>query len=299
MCGIMGYYSFGNTLPDKNKLEKMFTLLETRGRDASGFAFIDPITNKLKVTKAPIPSSKLVHTPEWISLSLPKILIAHTRMKTQGDPKNNMNNHPIFNKDGMAIVHNGMIHNDNEIFSKKIKRDAEVDSEAILAILSQKHKDAIQKLFDKIHGIFAVAVIDQSDPGKLLLIKKDNPIDIYYNSKDDILYFASEREIMQRALNLRSTYKRGFGIGEEDYHFYEMSNNHALTINKNGIESYKKYTPRNSYGFGYGCGINNYLDDAILMECPYCFGSTYYNWTKLNNKCQHCGQFINEEDIYV
>ncbi len=44
MCGIMGYYSFGNTVPDKKKIEKMFVLLETRGRDASGFAFIDPAT---------------------------------------------------------------------------------------------------------------------------------------------------------------------------------------------------------------------------------------------------------------
>jgi asparagine synthetase B (glutamine-hydrolysing) len=40
MCGIMGYYSFGNTLPDKDKITNMFSLLESRGRDASGFAFI-------------------------------------------------------------------------------------------------------------------------------------------------------------------------------------------------------------------------------------------------------------------
>ena len=38
MCGIMGYYSFGSTLPDKDKLTDMFSLLESRGRDASGYA---------------------------------------------------------------------------------------------------------------------------------------------------------------------------------------------------------------------------------------------------------------------
>jgi hypothetical protein len=78
-----------------------------------------------------------------------------------------------------------------------------------------------------------------------------------------------------------------------------MEDNHALIIGPKGIESYKKYRPRYTYGFGYGCDINEYLDDTMLMECPYCFGSTYYNWMKLNNKCQHCGQFINEEDVYV
>ena len=40
MCGIMGYYCFGKTMPDKDKITNMFSLLESRGRDASGFAFI-------------------------------------------------------------------------------------------------------------------------------------------------------------------------------------------------------------------------------------------------------------------
>ena len=40
MCGIMGYYSFGNTLPNKITITNMFALLETRGKDAAGFAFI-------------------------------------------------------------------------------------------------------------------------------------------------------------------------------------------------------------------------------------------------------------------
>ena len=50
MCGIMGYYSFGKTMPDKDKITNMFSLLESRGRDASGFAFIKD--NNLIVNKA-------------------------------------------------------------------------------------------------------------------------------------------------------------------------------------------------------------------------------------------------------
>ena len=34
--------------------------------------------------------------------------ILHTRMKTQGSEKNNANNHPLFSKNGIAIVHNGI-----------------------------------------------------------------------------------------------------------------------------------------------------------------------------------------------
>ena len=51
----MGYYSFGRTMPNKNKIEKMFVLLESRGRDASGFAYINN-QNKLVVSKAAVKS---------------------------------------------------------------------------------------------------------------------------------------------------------------------------------------------------------------------------------------------------
>ena len=39
MCGIMGYYCFGSKRPDKNKIANMFQMLESRGKDSSGFAF--------------------------------------------------------------------------------------------------------------------------------------------------------------------------------------------------------------------------------------------------------------------
>ncbi|MCZ2267836.1 MAG: hypothetical protein LC124_03180, partial [Ignavibacteriales bacterium] len=180
MCGIMGYYSFGKTIPDKEKITNMFSLLETRGRDACGFAFIED--NNLIVHKKPIKSSELIKEADWESLTLPQVMILHTRMKTQGSEKNNANNHPLFSKNGIAIVHNGIIYNDKEIFGKK-ERDAEVDSESILHLLSIKTKgDRIKRLFDRIEGSFAVAVIDRNDPDKLILIKKDNPIDLYYDS---------------------------------------------------------------------------------------------------------------------
>ena len=159
---------------------------------------------------------------------LPSSMILHTRMKTQGSEKNNANNHPLFSKNGIAIVHNGIIYNDKEIFGKK-ERDAEVDSESILHLLSMKVKgDKIKRLFDKVEGSFAVAMLDKYFPERLVLIKKDNPIDLYYDSKDDILYFCSEREIMQEALSIEKTTVRGFNLGEKDFHFYEMHNNYAL-----------------------------------------------------------------------
>jgi hypothetical protein len=81
-------------------------------------------------------------------------------------------------------------------------------------------------------------MLDKYFPERLVLIKKDNPIDLYYDSKDDILYFCSEREIMQEALNIEKVTVRGFNLGEKDFHFYEMHNNYALFINSEGVESH-------------------------------------------------------------
>jgi glucosamine 6-phosphate synthetase-like amidotransferase/phosphosugar isomerase protein len=294
MCGIMGYYSFSNYKPNKEKITTMFSLLQARGRDASGFSMIRD--NNLIVNKAPICSSEFVKSKDWQELELPKIMILHTRMKTQGSQLNSNNNHPLYNKDGIAIVHNGIVHNDHEIFGKN-KPDGECDSEAILSVLSTKVKgDKIKRVFDRIEGSFAVAVINKNEPDTLILIKKDNPIDMYYQSQEDILYFCSEREIMQEALGIKSESKRGFTIGEKGYHFYEMENNHALVLNNDGVESYKRYLARDFWN-----RRNTYQGsslDTILVQCPWCLGETRYLDGLLNNKCEHCGMKISEEDLY-
>lgn len=293
MCGIMGYYSFGSTLPGKNSISLMFSLLESRGRDASGYAFITD--RQLIVNKSPIRSSVMINTEEWRKLKLPRIMILHTRAATQGDNKNNANNHPLFNKQGVAIVHNGIIYNDKDIFGKNQKRDGEVDSEAILAVLSSKGKgDKLKRVFDRLDGSFAFAVISKDEPEKLMLVKKDNPLDLYYDEKDDILYFCSERRIMQEGLGLRTKSHRGFNLGEGSYHFYEMKNNHGLIFGSEGVESYLKYNPRKFYerDFKY-----HTREDEFLIECPWCLGQTRFNLGKLFNRCEECGVEINEEDL--
>ena len=293
MCGIMGYYCFSKKKPDKQNITTMFALLESRGRDASGFAFIRD--NNLIVQKAPIRSSVMVDSKEWQELEPPRAFIAHTRAKTQGTEKNNKNNHPLFTKEGLCIVHNGMIHNDAEIFGKQ-RRDAEVDSEAILSVLSAKGKgDKIKKVFEKLEGSFAFACIDKNNPETLILVKKDNPLELFFDETDDILYFCSEADIMRESLGIRKNSKRGFNTGEGNYHHYTMENNFALVIGRDGVESYKRYTPRRDewrrdfYS----------RDDEYEIECPYCLSMTIFHDGKLFNRCEHCGQPIEEEALYV
>ncbi len=306
MCGIMGYYCFGDKRPNKDKVTAMFSILETRGRDASGFAFVKG--GKLNVFKEAVRSSVLVNKPAWKNLELPRIMIAHTRAKTQGTEKNNKNNHPLFDASGLCIVHNGMIWNDGEIFANR-RRDAEVDSIAILEVLSKKKNgDRFKHVFEKLEGSFAFAVIDAKNPDTLTLVKKDNPIQLYYSEYDDILYFCSEREIMQEALQINNSKRRGFSLGEMGYHFYNMENNHVLTINREGVEDYKSYTPRRRSWYTddemleqyYGYNKKKDLNDQVYIQCPYCLEQTKYQLGLFDNRCQHCGMELQMEDeLYV
>lgn len=295
MCGIMGFYCFGDKKPDKEKIGTMFSLLESRGHDAYGIGFIRD--GNLIINKAPIRSSEFVKSKEWQELELPSIMIMHTRMKTSGSEKNNFNNHPIYNKEGLALIHNGVIHNDHEIFSKNQKRDGQVDSEAILAVISARGKgDKIKKVFDRIDGSFAVAVIDKNNPEQLILIKKDNPLELYYDSEDDILYCCSERQIMQLALGIQAESKRGFNLGENHFHYYDMENNHGLVLNREGVDSYKKYNARDWWSSGRSYGRHDI--DLLSVQCPYCLSQTKYYDGILHNKCEVCGAEISEEALY-
>lgn len=78
MCGIMGFYCFVNRLLVKEKITNMFSLLESRGRDACGFDFIKD--NNLIVHTKPIKSSELIKGGEWKSLTLPAKMILHYRL---------------------------------------------------------------------------------------------------------------------------------------------------------------------------------------------------------------------------
>jgi len=299
MCGIMGFYCFGIEKPKKENITDMFSLLETRGRDASGFAFIRE--GELMVHKAAIRSSEMTATTTWKTLELSDNLIAHTRMKTQGSERNNANNHPIFNKQGLCLVHNGMIHNDKEIFGKN-RRDAEVDSEAILAVLSSKVKgDRIRQVFERLEGSFAFALIDKHQPEQLVLVKKDNPIELYLDTERDILYFCSEQNIMREALKIKSRTQRGFNLGEGEYHHYTMENNHCLIINKEGVETYKRYSPKREVfrTLDYHGSHSSRFKDGLIVECPWCCAPTVFYEGRTHNQCENCGLDLNEEDLYV
>lgn len=327
MCGILGYYAFGSKRPDKDKLTKMFESLESRGKDASGFAYVKD--KKLNVYKDCVRSSMLIKHQEWTDLNdLPKIMILHTRAKTKGEPDNNMNNHPLFNKDGLCIVHNGIIWNDDSVYKDmKVKRDAQVDSEVILAVLSSKKKNKrIKKVFDTLRGSYAFALIDVNSPDELVLVRNSNPVKLCFDVNNDILYFCSERDIIYDTLNIETTTIRGFDIEKPGFHFFEVEDDHALWIGPEGVQKYEEYESRGYNDYYYSRGYNRwngewesdkkskqmiipykneteiipdtddkddaaYGDDWMIVFCPHCGEQIYVEYGS-DNWCDYCNAYL-------
>lgn len=179
--------------------------LEKRGNDATGLA-MQKKDGEVLVYKHDTAAWNFVASQGFTDFLAANLndeiiqVILHTRAATQGSPRKNANNHPLFT-DKSAVVHNGMINNDDQLFRElKIERGAETDTDIFRAITDKWGftSEAIKNL-NKVRGSAAIAVLHPEYPGKLLIGRSGNPICL--GSRDnDFLYFASEKDILHAAM---------------------------------------------------------------------------------------------------
>ena len=96
-----------------------------------------------------------------------------------------MNAHPQLSADGrIAVVHNGIIENYEELKAelerKDIKFVSETDTEVIAQMIGALYKgdifDAVNKAVKKFRGSYAIGVIAADEPDRLVAIRKDAPL---------------------------------------------------------------------------------------------------------------------------
>ncbi len=107
MCGIVGAISKNNVVP---VLLEGLQKLEYRGYDSAGIAVIN---KKLERIRSVGRVETLEHMASEAKLEA-RLGIAHTRWATHGIPSEK-NAHPHKSKDGIAIVHNGIIENHDDV----------------------------------------------------------------------------------------------------------------------------------------------------------------------------------------
>jgi len=213
MCGITG--SVGkpnNSLIAYNLHTNLLRETKRRGKHATGFYAVG-MDRKPIFDKAPISADAYVKKPAWKQLINGNIaMIGHARFTTNGAAHINGNNHPHVSKSGnMALVHNGIIYNYEELkndYSNVL--ESECDSEIILRIIA-KEKDpirGIKKTYELLGsgGDFACELIhvNPSNGKTMFYFFRDNGRPgIMIDAREILgqLIFCSEASIWKDAVN--------------------------------------------------------------------------------------------------
>lgn len=179
MCGIIGIVGYKENLG--NVILRSIKSLEYRGYDSAGICTIND--DKILVKKD---IGKIDEVNKKVNFSKLKgnIGLGHTRWATCGGvTKQNAHPHLSFGKK-IAIVHNGIIENFQEIkeflLSKGYKFSSETDTEVIAHLIEDYYhgdiREATRKALNKIEGSYALGVICTDEPDILIGAKNESPL---------------------------------------------------------------------------------------------------------------------------
>lgn len=157
MCGIFGFIvdKGARFEPDfyRNSLTTLARLSESRGKDSSGLVFRNEADRQLQVLKGAVPLNYLLGRTE-VARQFDSMLagpsdrdaghahvfavMGHSRLVTNGSHQSDDNNQPVV-KDGIVGIHNGIIVNEDELWSRRqgMKREYQIDTEVMLALVKQ------------------------------------------------------------------------------------------------------------------------------------------------------------------
>jgi glucosamine--fructose-6-phosphate aminotransferase (isomerizing) len=180
MCGIVGAVAQRDVVPI---LIEGLRRLEYRGYDSAGVAVLNgsgTIKRLRTVGKVRILQDALEQSPTHGELG-----IAHTRWATHGVPSER-NAHPHISRDGIAIVHNGIIENHDELRAELQAAGYVFTSETDTEVIAHRVHYHLQKTNDlfkavratvaELEGAYALVVISEHEPGRMILAREGCPV---------------------------------------------------------------------------------------------------------------------------
>ena len=178
MCGIVGY------IGDKNAPEVIMNglhRLEYRGYDSAGVAVVNE--KGLECTKS---LGKLKIMDEMLEANplIGGLGIGHTRWATHGVPSE-VNSHPHFDTaKEIAVVHNGIIENFQELReqleSEGIEFRSQTDTETVAHLVRKYYQGdlfaAVKRALKDVEGAYAIGVICKDNPDILVAARHGSPL---------------------------------------------------------------------------------------------------------------------------
>ncbi len=180
MCGIVGAIAERDIVP---VLLEGLRRLEYRGYDSAGIAVLDQdgcIGRVRAPGKINDLETVLAKDPQKGSAG-----IGHTRWATHGKPTT-ANAHPHVCRKTVAVVHNGIIENHEELRREQTEGGyeftSETDTEVIVHLIHQymdqgkSMLDAVRAATTKLEGAYALGVISNIDDGRLITARLGSPL---------------------------------------------------------------------------------------------------------------------------
>jgi glucosamine--fructose-6-phosphate aminotransferase (isomerizing) len=249
MCGIVAAASQKNVI---NILSDGLRHLEYRGYDSAGIAVIN--NKDINAFKKEGNVKELIRSLDEKLNS--NIGIAHTRWATHGKPSEK-NAHPHISENNIAIVHNGIIENYQEIknnFFKDVQFSSETDSEVLshlINLYSQENSilDAVHLSLKEVKGSYAIAVLDKKDPNKIIVARNGSPLIIGIGEKEN--YVASDIQALIKYTNKFVYLEDGdfATISADEVKIFDQDKNNIrretkksnLSFNSNSKEGYEHF----------------------------------------------------------
>lgn len=180
MCGIVGAVSERDV---QGILLEGLRRLEYRGYDSAGMAVINNepcIQRAREVGKVAALADAIARHPVSGTLG-----IAHTRWATHGEPSQ-VNAHPHMSGERLAMVHNGIIENYQELrdqlrgegFEFTSQTDTEVVAHLIGKYFRETGKlyDAVKAAIAHLRGAYALAVVHADEPDHMVVCREGSPL---------------------------------------------------------------------------------------------------------------------------
>jgi len=185
MCGIVGYLG---SLSYKEYILSGLKLLQNRGYDSVGICY--NYNNNLQVIK--YASANTHDSLEKLENSIHSLnhtsscAIGHTRWATHGG-KTDINAHPHYdNNERIAVVHNGIIENFQDIKSMLINKGyffkSQTDTEVISVLIgyhldnNETTEQAIKNAVEELRGTWALVIMHRDYPNKLWITRNGSPL---------------------------------------------------------------------------------------------------------------------------
>jgi len=198
VCGIVGYVGPQDAAPI---LLEGLSRLEYRGYDSAGLAVAGRVGKRAALTVRKV-SGRVAD----LAADLPARFkgspgIGHTRWATHGEP-NTENAHPHTDSTGrIAVVHNGIIENAEELRAKLaadgVEFTSQTDTETVAHLIAAAFaggaadlEQAVRQALHQVVGAYGLAVLDAEHPDRVVVARNGSPVLLGVGEKE--MFVASD-----------------------------------------------------------------------------------------------------------